>query len=52
MARAPYFEETTLGAVVLIALQFLALPVLVGGLALLGIARLVARARANKVLSD
>lgn len=50
MEQAPYFEETALGAVVLLGLQFLSLPVLVGGLALLGIARLVSRARAKKAL--
>jgi hypothetical protein len=46
MERAPYFAETTLGAVVLVAIQLLSLPVLVGGLAALAIARLVSRSRA------
>lgn len=36
-----YFAETAVGAVVLLSLQFLSLPLLVGGLALIGIARLV-----------
>jgi len=36
-----YFAETAVGAVVLLALQFLSLPILVGGLALVGIAKLV-----------
>ena len=38
---AKYFAETAIGAVVLIAFQFLSVPVLVGGLALIGIAKLV-----------
>jgi len=45
MERAPYFAETAIGAVVLVALQFLSLPILVGGLALIGLAKLVSRAR-------
>ena len=48
MERSPYFAETTAGAVVLVGHQFLSLPVLVGGLVLLGIARLVFRSRPSK----
>ncbi len=40
-----YFAETAIGAVVLVAIQFLSLPVLVGGLALIGIAKLVSSIR-------
>jgi hypothetical protein len=40
---AGYFAETAIGAVVLIALQFLSLPILAGGLALIGIAKLFSR---------
>jgi hypothetical protein len=42
---ADYFAETAIGAVVLVAIQFLSLPVLVGGLALIGIAKLLFRSR-------
>jgi cell division septation protein DedD len=45
---AKYFAETAIGAVVLVAIQFLSLPVLVGGLALIGIAKLVSSLRAAK----
>jgi hypothetical protein len=45
MERTPYFAETAVGAVTLVAFQFLSLPVLIGGLALLGIVRLVRRPR-------
>lgn len=38
-----YFAETAVGAVVLLSIQFLSLPLLVGGLALIGIVKLVAR---------
>ena len=38
-----YFAETAVGAVVLLSIQFLSLPLLVGGLAVIGIAKLVAR---------
>ena len=48
MERTPYFAETAVGAVTLVAIQFLSLPVLIGGLALLGIAQLVRRARRAK----
>lgn len=41
----PYFEETAIGAVVLLSIMFLSLPLLIGGLALIGIARLVSRWR-------
>ena len=41
--RSDYFAETAVGAVVLISIQFLSLPVLVGGLALIGAAKLVSR---------
>ncbi len=42
-ASKDYFAETAVGAVVLLSIQFLSLPLLVGGLALIGIAKLVAR---------
>jgi hypothetical protein len=45
MERAPYFAETAIGAVVLVAIQFLSLPVLIGGLILIGVAKLVLRSR-------
>ena len=43
-----YFAETAVGAVVLLAIQFLSLPVLVGGLALIGIAKLCFRLRTSR----
>ncbi|HWM89287.1 MAG TPA: hypothetical protein VN493_00820 [Thermoanaerobaculia bacterium] len=43
--KEQYFAETAIGAVVLIAVQFLSLPILIGGLALIGIARLLFRSR-------
>jgi hypothetical protein len=45
---AEYFAETATGAVVLLALQFLSLPILVVGLALIGIAKLFSRYRTAK----
>lgn len=39
--KPSYFAETAVGAVLLLALQFLSLPILVGGLALIGLAKLV-----------
>ncbi len=42
---AEYFAETAIGAVVLLSIQFLSLPILIGGLALIGIAKLVSRLR-------
>lgn len=42
---ARYFAETAIGAVVLVAIQFLSIPVLLGGLALIGIAKLVSSSR-------
>ena len=45
---AKYFAETAIGAVVLVAIQFLSLPVLVGGLALIGIVKLVSVFRARR----
>ena len=45
---AEYFAETAIGAVVLLAIQFLSLPVLVGGLLLIGIAKLVSASGATK----
>lgn len=42
---APYFAETAVGAVVLLAIQFLSVPILVGGLALIGLAKLASRLR-------
>ena len=43
-----YFAETAAGAVVLLSLQFLSLPLLAGGLALIGIAKLVSASRAAR----
>ena len=40
-----YFAETAVGAVVLVAIQFLSLPALIGGLALIGAVKLVSRFR-------
>ena len=40
-----HFAATAVGAVVLVSLQLLSLPILVGGLALIGIAKLVSRYR-------
>jgi hypothetical protein len=48
MQQTPYFAETAVGAVTLVAVQFLSLPILIGGLALLGIVRLALRSRAAK----
>jgi hypothetical protein len=45
MERVPYLAETAIGAVVLVAIQFLSLPVLIGGVALIGVARFVLRSR-------
>ena len=45
---AKYFAETAIGAVVLLAIQFLSLPVLVGGLALIGAVKLVSSLRTAK----
>ena len=42
---AKYFAETAIGAVVLVAIQFLSVPLLVGGLALIGIVKLVSSLR-------
>jgi len=42
--QSGYFAETAVGAVVLVALQFLSLPVLIGGLALIGTAKLLSKA--------
>jgi hypothetical protein len=42
-----YFAETAVGAVVLLSIQFLSLPLLVGGLALIGTVKLVSRLRAS-----
>lgn len=42
---ARYFAETAIGAVVLLAIQFLSLPILAGGLALIGIVKLVSSLR-------
>ncbi|HEV8581807.1 MAG TPA: hypothetical protein VGX68_22285 [Thermoanaerobaculia bacterium] len=43
-----YFAETAVGAVVLVSLQFLSLSLLVGGLLLIGIAKLVSAPRASR----
>lgn len=48
MERAPYFAETAVGAVTLVAFQLLSLPLLIGGLALLGIVHLARRSRRAK----
>lgn len=45
-----YFAETAIGAVVLLSIQFLSLPVLVGGLALIGILKLVSRFRHSRAV--
>lgn len=42
---AEYFAETAVGAVVLLSLQFLSLPILVGGLALIGAWKIVSSLR-------
>lgn len=42
-----YFAETAAGAVVLLSIQFLSLPLLVGGLAVIGMVKLVSRLRAR-----
>lgn len=42
---ARFFEETGIGAVVLLSIMFLSPSILVGGLALIGIAKLVSRWR-------
>lgn len=42
---AGYFAETAVGAVVLIAFQFLSLPILVGGLIVLGAVKLFSASR-------
>lgn len=46
----PFFAETAIGAVVLVALQFLSLPILAGGLALIGIVKLVSTLRTSRRL--
>jgi hypothetical protein len=38
---AEYLAETAVGAVALFSIQFLSLPILIGGLALIGLAKLV-----------
>jgi hypothetical protein len=43
-----YFAETAAGAVVLLSIQFLSLPLLIGGLSLIGLAKLVSRWRTRK----
>ena len=48
MEKPPYFAETAAGAVTLVAIQFLSLPLLIGGFALLGIGWLVRRRRAAR----
>ena len=40
---AGYFAETAVGAVVLLSIQFLSLPLLLGGLALIGIVKLFSK---------
>jgi hypothetical protein len=44
---AGYFAETAIGAVVLISIQSLSLPLLAGGLALIGIVKLFSSLRTN-----
>ena len=50
---AEYFAETAIGAVLLLSIQFLSIHILVGGLALIGVARLFSwwkrRGRANVI---
>jgi hypothetical protein len=46
--RSDYFAETAIGAVVLVSIQFLSIPILVGGLALIGAAKLVSSLRTAK----
>ncbi|MFL6232427.1 MAG: hypothetical protein ACJ76N_04780 [Thermoanaerobaculia bacterium] len=48
MRESPYFAETAVGAVTLVAIQFLSLPILAGGLALLGIVWLARRSHRAK----
>jgi hypothetical protein len=43
--RSDYFEETAIGAFVLVSIQFLSISILLGGLALIGAAKLVSRLR-------
>jgi hypothetical protein len=43
--RSDYFAETAIGAVVLVSIQFLSFPMLLGGLALIGAATLFSRLR-------
>ena len=48
-SEAPkYFGETAVGAVVLLSIQFLSLPLLVIGLSLIGAAKLFSRWRAAR----
>ena len=42
---AAFFEETWLGAVVMLSIMFLSPSILIGGLALIGLAKLVSRWR-------
>ncbi len=42
---AGYFEETAIGAVVLLSIMFLSPSILIGGLALIGLAKLVSHWR-------
>jgi hypothetical protein len=44
---AGYFAETAIGAVVLLSIQFLSLPLLIGGLGLIGVAKLVSSVRSR-----
>jgi hypothetical protein len=44
---AEYFAETSIGAVVLLSIMFLSQAILVGGLGLIGIAKLFSRWRSR-----
>jgi hypothetical protein len=44
---AGFFEETAIGAVVMLSLMFLSPTLLIGGLALIGLAKLVSHWRAR-----
>jgi hypothetical protein len=48
MKKTPYFEETTVGAITIVAIQFLSLPLMIGVFALMGIVWLVRKRRVAK----
>ncbi len=45
---AGYFAETAVGAVMIVAFQFLSLPILVGGLVVLGAVKLFSASRTER----